>query len=176
MDQASVANHANRAAPRGGPDGGPAAPGPAPAPPSVAKRPDRAVARSRPPGLGDADVAALGKLSEALEVVEHARGLLYGFHRLCGTADLTLQEAVRMLRAAGHPELADEIDEALVGRDVVDDMWSFQLVDKYDTGYWQPFRDIEQRTRAALGDAAAHIYEAEMKFDEQRGKLGAKQE
>ena len=41
------------------------------------------------PDLDDATVEALGKLSEALEVVEHARGLLYGFHRLTGTADLT---------------------------------------------------------------------------------------
>ena len=48
----------------------------------------------------DATVAALGKLSEALEVAEQARGLLCGFHRLCGTADLTLQEAVSMLRDA----------------------------------------------------------------------------
>lgn len=35
----------------------------------------------------DATVAAAGKLSEALEIVEHARGLLYGFHRLCGSAE-----------------------------------------------------------------------------------------
>jgi hypothetical protein len=63
-------------------------------------------------------VAALGKLSEALEVAEHARGLLYGFHRLCGTTDLTLQEAVGMLRDAGHAALADDIEQALVvGRD-----------------------------------------------------------
>ena len=58
-----------------------------------------------------ATVTAAGKLSEALEIVEHARGLLYGFHRLCGSADLTLQEAVRALRDAGHPELADWLDQ-----------------------------------------------------------------
>ena len=41
--------------------------------------PDRA--HQRPPGVGDATVAALGKLSEALECVEDARGHLYAFHR-----------------------------------------------------------------------------------------------
>ena len=74
-----------------------------------------------------------------------------------------------MFRDAGHAELAGEIDEQLVGRDIVDDMWSFQLVEKYDSGYWQPFRDIEGRARAVLQDAEPHIYEAEMKHREQRG-------
>jgi hypothetical protein len=61
------------------------------------------VAWERPPGTSDATVAALGKLSEALEVAEQARGLLYGFRRLCGTADLTRQEAVSLPRDAGMP-------------------------------------------------------------------------
>ena len=46
----------------------------------------------RPPGVNDATVEALGKVSEALEAVEAARGHLYAFHRLCGTADLTTGE------------------------------------------------------------------------------------
>jgi hypothetical protein len=64
-------------------------------------------AHLRPDGVDDATIAALGKLSEALEVVEHARGLLYGFHRLTGKADLALGEAVDLLREAGHDEHAD---------------------------------------------------------------------
>ena len=41
-------------------------------------------AHERPPDLSDASVEALGKLSEAFEAVEEARGRLYGFHRLDG--------------------------------------------------------------------------------------------
>lgn len=117
--------------------------------------------------MTDATVAALGKLSEALEAVDHARGLLYGFHRLCGTADLTLQEAVGMLRAAGHPDLADDIDRTLVGRDIVDGMWSFELVEAYDSGYGDVFRHVERHARHQLGVAVPHLYEAEMKHREQ---------
>jgi hypothetical protein len=134
---------------------------------SSAKHPHRPVARCRPPGTSEADIAALGKLSEALEVVEHARGLLYGFHRLCGTADLTLQESVALLRDAGHSALAHEIDSALVGRDVIPGHWSFQLVEAYDAHYWNVFRDIEATARQHLGNADPHIYEAEMKRREQ---------
>lgn len=133
-----------------------------------AKHPERPVARVRPDGMDDATVAALGKLSEAMEVIENARGLLYQFHRMAGTADLTLQEAVDRLRSAGHPELAAEIDECLVGRDVLPGLWTFQIVEAYDEHYWQVFRDVEQQARRRLGDTPQHLYEAEMKHAEQR--------
>jgi len=55
-----------------------------------AKHPERPVERARAARLDDATVDALGKLSEALEVVENARGHLYEFHRMTGTADVKL--------------------------------------------------------------------------------------
>ena len=73
----------------------------------------------RPDGLADSTVKALGKLSEALEMVEEARGRLYGFHRLTGAADLALGEAVDLLKRAGHTDLADGIAEDLLGRNVL---------------------------------------------------------
>ena len=51
--------------------------------------------------MTDAAVEALGKLSRALETIEHARGHLYGFHRLTGKGDLALGEAVVLLRESG---------------------------------------------------------------------------
>ena len=134
-----------------------------------AKRPGRPAVRQRPPEVPDATVAALGKLSEALEVVEQARGFLYGFHRLSGTADRTLQEAVGLLRDAGWAELAGDIEETLVGRDIANDQWSFQLVEAYDSGYWQVFRDVEQHARVTAGVPDRHVHEAEMKQREQAG-------
>ena len=90
----------------------------------------------RPEGIDDATVAALGKLSEALEVVEEARGHLYAFHRRCGTADLTLGEAVDALRDAGRAALADHVERELVGRNVLEGRWSFQVVEEYDDTYY----------------------------------------
>ena len=49
--------------------------------------------RSRPE-LDDTTVEALGKLSEALETLDQARGQLYGFHQHTGKADLLLQDAL----------------------------------------------------------------------------------
>ncbi len=135
------------------------------------RHPERPVAKSRPDGVDDATVEALGTLSKALEVIENARGLLYQFHRMSGTADLTLQEAIRALRSAGHGELAEEIDHVLVGRDVLPGMWTFQIVEAYDAGYWRVFRAVEEHARRVCGDTPTHVYEAEMKTREQREGL-----
>jgi len=119
----------------------------------------------RPEGVDDATVEALGKISEALEAIEIARGHLYTFHRLSGTADLTLGEGVDQLRDAGHGELADRIETELVGRNVLEGRWTFQIMEEYDDGYYATFRALEQQARDELVGGRRHLYEAEMKED-----------
>jgi hypothetical protein len=121
-------------------------------------------------GPDPATVEALGKISEALETVERARGHLYSFHQLSGSADLALQEGVAMLRAAGHDELAEEIAAGLVGRNVLPDRWTFQIVEEYDDGYWSVFREYENKARQILAGGRRHLYEAEMKRRERAGR------
>jgi hypothetical protein len=117
-----------------------------------------------------ATIEALGKISEALEAAERARGHLYSFHQLSGTADLTLQEGVAGLRGAGHDELAEEIEAGLVGRDVLPGRWTFQIVEEYDDGYWSVFREYENKARQLLAGGHRHLLEADMKRREQAGK------
>jgi hypothetical protein len=90
---------------------------------------------------------------------------LYGFHRLTGTADLALGEAVELLRSAGHGQLADDIDRDLVGRNVLYGRWTFQVVEEYDEHYYRTFRSLEERARDTLAGGRRHLYEAEMKAD-----------
>ena len=118
-----------------------------------------------PEGVSEATVEALGSLSAAVEVIEHARGLLYGFHRLTGTADLNLGEAVEQLRKAGHTELADRIDTELVGRNVIAGRWTFQIVEDYDEGYYALAKELERTARDELVQGRKHLFEASMKED-----------
>jgi hypothetical protein len=122
-----------------------------------------AAEHTRPPGIDDATVEALGKLSEALEVVEQARGNLYAFHQRVGKADRTLGEAVDGLRAAGHDAVAGEIEHDLVGRNVLAGRWTFQVVEEFDDGYWSTFRRHDRAAREALAGGRRHLHEAEMK-------------
>ena len=112
----------------------------------------------------DATVEAVGKLSEAFEVIEDARGSLYRFHRLTGTADLTLGEAVDLLRKAGHDELAERVDRELLGRNVLPGMWTFQVVERYDDTYYSTFQDFVREARGLTG-GQRHTFEARMKED-----------
>lgn len=115
--------------------------------------------------MNDATIEAVGKLSEAFEVIEDARGSLYRFHRLSGTADFTLGDAVRMLREAGHEELADRIDRELLGRNVLPGMWTFQVVEGYDDTYYSTFRRFVTEARETLAGGERHTYEAQLKAD-----------
>lgn len=120
-------------------------------------------AHTRPSGVDDATVEAVGVVSEALEHVERARGHLYSFHQVMGHADLLLGEACDKLREAGHGEIADRLTEDLVGRNVINGRWTFQVVEEFDDGYWSRFRAHEKRVRDDLMDGKRHVYEAEMK-------------
>lgn len=119
-----------------------------------------------PDGVSDATVEALGKLSEALETCERARGALYTFHQLTGSADIALGDAVSALRSAGHDQIADRLDTDLVGRNVLHGRWTFQIVEDYDDNYWGLFRQLEADTRQELADGRRHLHEARMKRDE----------
>jgi hypothetical protein len=117
----------------------------------------------RPPGVSDATVEALGKLSAALDHVEDARGHLYAFHRLCGSAETTLQEATAMIREAGHEALADALDRDVLGRNPLPGMWSFQMVEAYDDGYYAVAKRLEREAVDDLMAGRRHVFEAEMK-------------
>jgi hypothetical protein len=124
-----------------------------------------------PPEVSDAVAGALGKLSEALETCERARGHLYSFHQLTGSADIELGQAVAALRKAGAGELADRLDRELVGRNVIGGRWTFQIVEDYDDNYWSLFRDLERTARNELAGGRRHLYEARLKQDERTAGL-----
>ncbi|MEJ3651447.1 hypothetical protein WEH80_00370 [Actinomycetes bacterium KLBMP 9759] len=120
-------------------------------------------AHSRPEGVGDELVAATGKLAEALTAVERARGALYDVHRLIGDADEMLDDVVAGMRRSGRDDLADRVRDELIGRNVLDGRWTFQIVEEFDDGYYTAFRELEKAVRDELLHGRRHVFEAEMK-------------
>ncbi|GAA2617035.1 hypothetical protein [Streptomyces sp. LARHCF252] len=123
--------------------------------------PDRA--HQRPAGVSDETVEALGALSKALEITERARGHLYSFHQMTGSADLQLDQAVQLLRKSGHPEWADRVESEILGRNVIPGHWTFQIVEAYDATYHRPFTHLNREAVDQLAQGRDHLYEAEMK-------------
>jgi len=78
---------------------------------------------------------------------------------------MALGESVDLLRQAGHDALAEEIETELVGRNVLEGRWTFQIVEEYDAGYYSVFRALEEWARGSLAGGRRHLFEAEMKED-----------
>jgi hypothetical protein len=100
-----------------------------------------------------------------MEHVIRARGRLYDLHQLVGRADFLLDEAVDGLRAAGHGDLADEIEKGLVGRNVLPGRWTYQITEEFDDGYYAAFAEADRRAREQLMAGRRHVFEAGMKRD-----------
>ena len=120
-------------------------------------------AHQRPDGVDDATVAAVGKVSEALEWLERARGRLYDFHQMLGHLDFQMEDAVGLLRDAGHDGLADRLEQEVVGRNVLDGRWTFQVIEEFEDTYYEPIRAVEAAIREELMAGRRHVFESEMK-------------
>ena len=110
-------------------------------------------------------VDAVGKLVAAFETIEQARGHLYAFHHLTGSADFALDEAVEALRKAGHPAWAERIRTELIGLNVLPERWTFQVVEEYDDGYYATFRQLTRDVAADLTGGRRHLHEERIKRD-----------
>lgn len=124
----------------------------------------------RPPHASDGMVEAVGKVSEALEWVERARGRLYDLHQLIGRADFLFEDAANLLEEAGNSDLAQFVRTEVIGCNVLPGRWTFQIVEEFDDGYYRTVADAERRIRDELMDGRRHIHEAELK--EQRRTKG----
>jgi hypothetical protein len=124
--------------------------------------PVRATEHRTPDGVSEETIEGVGKLSEAFEYIERAKGHLYSFHQLMGRADFLVGDAAEMLRGAGHAEFADRLESELKGRNVLDGRWTFQIVEEFDDVYYEFFRGLERESRELTG-GVRHLYEARMK-------------
>ena len=131
--------------------------------------PAREYREARGDGAGGV-TEAVGRASEALEYVERARGHLYSLHQLIGHADFLFEEAADLFRAAGEPETADAIGREIVGRNVLDGRWTFQVVDEFDDTYYRAVTDAVRGLERQFHGGTRHVYEARLK--EQRRTVG----
>jgi hypothetical protein len=138
---------------------------------AAARPPD--AEHTRPAGSDDATVEAVGTLSEAFEWVERARGRLYDLHQMIGHADFLLDTAAEQLEAAGHGDSARRLREEIIGRNVLDGRWTFQIVEEFERLYYGPFRDVEKDIRDEHMAGRRHVFEAELKEKRRtRGRHG----
>ena len=104
-------------------------------------------------------VDAVGKATEALEYVERARGHLYAFHQLIGRADFLFEESSLLLADCGHRQEADSLWQNVVGRDVLEGRWTFEIVERFDDDYYEAVRSEVLRIEHRLVAGHRHAHE-----------------
>ncbi len=55
------------------------------------------------------------------------------------------------------------MQKEILGRNVIEGRWTFQLVEEFDDGYYTAFRDLERAVRDSTMAGRRHVFEAEMK-------------
>lgn len=108
-------------------------------------------------------VEAVGKATEALEYVERARGHLYAFHQLIGRADFLFEESASRLAELGQRDVAAWLWHDLVGRDVLEGRWTFEIVERFDDDYYSTARSDVTRLVDRLVGGRRHAHEAVMR-------------
>lgn len=124
----------------------------------------------RPEGVDDATVEAAGKISEAFEWIERARGRLYDFHQMMGHADFLLGDGADLLDRCGHGDLARLVRDEVIGRNVLEGRWTFQIIEEFEDLYYDAARSVDWAVRDELMGGRRHVFEAELK--EQRRTNG----
>jgi hypothetical protein len=109
-------------------------------------------------------VDAVGKAREALEYVERARGHLYAFHQLIGRADFLFEESARWLAQLGHADQARSLWHNLVGRDVLEHHWTYEIVERFDDDYYDAARSELRGLEQSLVGGRRHAHEEALRL------------
>jgi hypothetical protein len=113
--------------------------------------------------LTDAERRALHECQLAIEYIHRSHGELLGFHHKLGHAMDRFYAAEKLLRSAGHEELADELRDEHLPAGAVDDSWSYELVEDYRTGMLDRLVAFEDEVREELAGGLGHVSERQQR-------------
>jgi len=116
-------------------------------------------------------IEAVGKATEALEYVERARGHLYAFHQLIGRADFLFEKSSLLLAESGCRDEAESLWQNVVGRDVLESRWTFEIVERFDDDYYQTVRSEVLGLEQRLVAGRRHAHEEVLRHRRRRAHL-----
>jgi hypothetical protein len=111
--------------------------------------------------LEEAEREALHELRLGIEHVYRGYGHLLAFHHQVGRGMDRFARARDLLRKAGHDGFADRLRDDLLPAGVVDDAWSYELVEAFEGGFLAETTAFERGVREALVEGEDHVTERE---------------
>lgn len=115
--------------------------------------------------LTEAEREALHDLQLGNEHLYRAYGHLLSFHHAVGHAMNRLADAEEELEAGGHDEYAAVLRNDLLPAGVIDDRWTYELVEAYHDGFLADTTDFEDVVRADLAGGERHVSERDQQAE-----------
>jgi len=109
--------------------------------------------------LSETEVEALHRLQLGVEHMYRGYGALLSCHHSIGHGMDHFEAARELLAEAGHEEYADALRNEILPAGLVDDMWTYELVDAARTGFVADVANFEQAIRTDLVDGREHVSE-----------------
>ncbi|WP_254273849.1 hypothetical protein [Haloarcula marina] len=120
------------------------------------------------PDVTDVEMEALHAVELGLEWLQRANGMLVSFHHATGHAMDHLDDAERTLRACGHDEFADELRDDLLPSGAVDERWTYDLLETFQSGLLNEATGFERRVRDDIADGHSHVAERQQEREWRR--------
>jgi hypothetical protein len=111
------------------------------------------------PDLTDDEQTALHELQLGVEGLHRAYGHLLAFHHAIGRSMDHFAAAEPHLRRAGHTAHADAIRDQHLPAGVIDDRWSYELVEAFEAGFFDEVTAFEAAVRADVAGGQTHVTE-----------------
>jgi len=111
------------------------------------------------PALSETELSALHEAELAVEWLQRAHGTLIEVHHATGHAMDHLHDAEATLREAGHTDLADQLRDELLSSGAIEDRWTYDLLETFESGILADMTAYERRVREELADGDRHITE-----------------
>ncbi|WP_435196905.1 hypothetical protein [Natronomonas sp. EA1] len=112
----------------------------------------------------DAEHRALEQACLGSEHLYAAFGHLIEWHHQIGHGMAQFENVMVALRASGHDDLADRLRDELLPAGVIDDKWSYEVVDEFREEFLEAMATFEADLREEL-DAPRHVHERELKAE-----------
>lgn len=109
--------------------------------------------------LDDSERAALHDLQLGIEHLHRGYGNLLAFHHAVGRGMNRFEDAREELRAGGHDEWADTLRDDLLPAGVVEEMWTYEVVEAFADEFLDPAAEFEANIREELADGQRHVTE-----------------
>lgn len=111
------------------------------------------------PSLTDDERDALHELQLGVEGVHRAYGHLLAFHHAIGRSMDHFAAAEPLLRETGHTAHADAIRDEHLPAGVVDDRWSYEVVEAFASGFLTDITAFDEAVRSELASGQTHVAE-----------------